>query len=145
MKLLSCLLMICAGLAAAEQPAKPAAHPAKKAAAKPSTAPTVPADAVQVSPGLYRWTDKSGKVWMFRKTPFGVSKWEAESENAKQAAVAEETTAKDQGDSVLFERVSPFGKHSWVRKKTELDESEQKIWAEAQAKSGSAARKVEKE
>jgi hypothetical protein len=124
------------GKAAVKQ-TKPGAKPAK-------SAPTVPADAVQVSPGMYRWTDKEGKEWMYRKTPFGVSRWEANSEDSKQKAIVNQTTAVEQGDSVRFERVSPFGKQTWVKKKTDLDDTEQKIWARKQ-ESNSASRSAEKE
>jgi hypothetical protein len=165
MKILKCLLLSLlwtglwtgAGLLAADdQPAQPAPQPAAKPAkpaakpAKPAAKPvkpvglTVPAGAVQISPGLYRWTDKDGKGWMYRRTPFGVSRWEEDSEDTKQKAVVEQTTAMEQGDSVRFERVTPFGKHTWVKKKTELDETEQKIWARRQDNSA-ASRSAEKE
>ena len=103
--LLSTLLLMGAGLPTAHaqnaQPApsppakttKPAAKPAKNA----PTPLTVPANAVQVSPGLYRWTDKDGKGWMYRRTPFGVSRWEEDSEDTKQKAIVQQTTAVEQG------------------------------------------------
>jgi hypothetical protein len=125
----------------------PAAKPTKPAAKPTKNAPpplTVPTNAVQVSPGLYRWTDKDGKGWMYRRTPFGVSRWEEDSEDTKQKAIVQQTTAVEQGDSVRFERVSPFGKQTWVKKKTELDETEQKIWAR-QRENSSASRTTEKE
>ena len=148
MKLLTCLslnllLTGAAVLAAPAQNAQPAPAPAAKPAAKPAPL-TVPAGAVQVSPGLYRWTDKDGKGWMYRRTPFGVSRWEAKSDAAGgQKAIIEQTTAVEHGDSIRFERVTPFGKRSWVKKKADLDETEQKIWARQQA--NSAARTAEKE
>jgi len=158
MKLLTCLLstgltlsFMGAGLLLAADQAQPTTPPPAKTtkpAAKPTksapTPMTVPANAVQVSPGLYRWTDKDGKGWMYRKTPFGVSRWEEDSEDTKQKAIVQQTTAVEQGDSVRFERVSPFGKQSWVKKKTELDETEQKIWARQQENSA-ARRTTEKE
>src|SRR3984885_12217395 len=153
MKLLTCLslnlLLTGAAVMAAHdqnaQPAQPAPAPAAKPApAKKSATLTVPAGAVQVSPGLYRWTDKDGKGWMYRRTPFGVSRWEEDSEDTKQKAIVQQTTAVEQGDSVRFERVSPFGKQTWVKKKTELDETEQKIWAR-QRENSSASRTMEKE
>ena len=148
MRWLSCLLLICAGMAA-EEPAKPGSHAAasqsKKAQPrKAPVLPAVPAGAVEVSPGLYRWRDKEGNSWMYRRTPFGVSRWAEDSEDTKQEAVINLTTAVDQGDAVRFERATPFGKRAWVRKKTELDELEQKIWARQQEKIA-ASRKAEKE
>ena len=145
MKLLTYLLMMCAGLAAADQPAKPAPHAiAKQPVKKAPAGLKVPADATEVSPGLYHWTDGAGKGWMYRRTPFGVSRWADDSEDTKQKAIVEQTTAVEQGDSIRFERSSPFGKRTWVRKKTELDETEQKIWAHQQEKT-SASGRAEKE
>jgi len=153
--LLSTVLWMGASLLAAPaqtaqnaQPAPPPPAKTTKPAAKPAknvpTPLTVPTSAVQVSPGLYRWTDKDGKAWMYRRTPFGVSRWEEDSEDTKQKAIIQQTTAVEQGDSVRFERVSPFGKHTWVKKKTDLDETEQKIWAR-QRENSSASRTTEKE
>jgi len=162
--LLSMLLLMGAGLleandqpaqnAQSAQPTPPPAKPTKPTAkttnpavkaAKNAPAPlTVPANAVQVSPGLYRWTDKDGKGWMYRRTPFGVSRWEEDSEDTKQKAIVQQTTAVEQGDSVRFERDSPFGKQTWVKKKTDLDETEQKIWAR-QRQNSSASRTSDKE
>jgi hypothetical protein len=133
MKLIACVLMICGGLAAADKPVKKAPAPLK-----------VPANAVLVEPGLYRWVDRDGKTWMFRKTPFGVRRWAETAEDAKLQSVVENTTAVDQGDAVRFERVTPFGKRTWVRKKSELDATERKIWEHAQQPEP-ASRKTEKE
>ena len=81
---------------------------------------------------------------MYRKTPFGIARWEEDSEDTKQKAVISQTKAVEQGDSVRFERVSPFGKRTWVKKKTDLDETEQKIWAR-QRDNSTASRTAEKE
>jgi len=134
MKLTTCLLMICFTLAAADPEAKKT----------PPTPMTVPADAVQVEPGLYHWTDPQGKGWMYRRTPFGVNRWEDTAPDTKQQYIIETTVAVEQGDSIRFERNSPFGKRSWTKKKTELDPTEQKIWARQQEKTA-ASRKAEKE
>ena len=144
MRLLSCLLLIC-GVLAADEASKTATGTTtvQTKTKKAPVLPTVPAGAVEVSPGLYRWQDKDGKSWMYRRTPFGVSRWEEGADDSKQKAVINQTTAVEEGDSVRFERETPFGKRSWVRKKTEMDETEQKIWARQQEKS--AARKAEKE
>lgn len=149
MRLFACLLTVWAGVALADQPTKTTGtmrtKPVPKTAMKrPPTGLTVPPDAKEVSPGLYHWTDKTGKGWMYRRTPFGVSRWADDSEDTKRKAVAEQTTAVEQGDSIRFERSSPFGKRTWVRKKSELDETEQQIWARQQEKN-SASRKADKE
>src|SRR5450755_4118343 len=99
-----------------------------------TTITTIPKDAVETTPGFYRWTDKDGKAWTYRRTPFGVSRWpEASVNNArdtvdKEAASGGRTTAVDAGDSIRFEEATPFGKRTWLRKKTELNDNERKIW-----------------
>src|SRR5579871_6461763 len=146
MKTLTCIIVMAASMAAQDPaktpvktPAKTAAKPAVKAA--PATL-TIPKDAVETSTGFYKWTDKDGKAWTYRRTPFGVSRWPADPAEGNQKtdsasgaaaetrlnAVDDQTTAKEVGDSIRFERNSPFGKRSWLRKKTELNDSEQAIW-----------------
>ena len=133
MKLIVCVLMICGGVMAADKPVKKAPAPLR-----------IPAGAVQVEPGLYHWVDKDGKGWMYRDTPFGVKRWVDTQEDEKLKSIVESTSAFDQGDSVRFEKATPFGKRTWIRKKAELDATERKIWERAQERS-SASRKTEKE
>jgi hypothetical protein len=56
-----------------------------------------------------------------------------------------QTTAREEGDSIRFERSSPFGRRSWLRKKTELNESEQAIWATQQKNKAATHAAKEKE
>ena len=151
MRILTCMFMVAASLAAqdtAKTPAQPAAKETAKDTKKATKAPAmaaIPKDAVETEPGFYKWTDKDGKVWMYRRTPFGVSRWPAEPMYTKQQDTADQqTTAVEQGDSIRFERSTPFGKRTWVRKKTELNETEQAIWA-SQQKNNAASRTAEKE
>jgi len=110
----------------------------------------IPKGAVETTPGFYRWTDQDGKIWTYRRTPFGVSRWPADSVNTerdaadKQNAASGRTTAVEEGDSIRFEQATPFGKRTWVRKKTELNETEQKVW-DLQQKNSTASRTAEKE
>jgi hypothetical protein len=92
-------------------------------------APTIPAGAVEVEPYLYRYQDPSGKTWMYRQTPFGLSKWEETSTPAppQPAAKSEPVVVTDLGDSVRFEKKTPFGVGTWVRKKTELNDEEKAL------------------
>jgi len=100
----------------------PAAAPkvTPKAAASPKTAsaPSIPAGATEVEPFLYRYQDTDGKKWLYRQTPFGIVKME----DKPAAAVIEDhsnpVTVTDQGESVKFEKNTPFGRQSWTRKKT---------------------------
>lgn len=105
----------------------------KKTQAAPAatTAPAevvIPKGAVEQSDGNFHYTDAKGKKWLYRKTPFGISKVE---DKAVPVAPTEEdklTVATDAGDSVHFEKPSPFGPVKWDKKKTELDSNEQSIW-----------------
>jgi hypothetical protein len=141
MRILVCMCIL-SGCLAAQDPAKQT----KKAPAVLA----IPKDAVQTTPGFYRWTDKDGKVWTYRVTPFGVTRWAADSVDMRRDAVdkhnaaAGRTTAVEAGDSIRFEQATPFGKRTWVRKKTELNETERKIW-DLQQKNGTASRTAEKE
>ncbi len=124
----------------AATPTAKVATPAAKAAAKTTSnvpdkkpqPPSIPAGAVQVEPYLYRYTDSSsGKTWMYRQTPFGVSRWEEGSIPAPQPSAdkGEPVVVTDLGDSVRFQRKTPFGFGTWVRKKTELTDEEKALLA----------------
>jgi hypothetical protein len=138
--LLSAMAVVFAALAGGETPAG------------------VPKGAVETKPGVYRLVDKDKKVWIFRKTPFGFQKSAEEpadapanSEKAEEskapAAEAERDRTKtpfgkskasedggpvtkvtESGDSITFERPSPFGVYRWTRKKSELTADERKLW-----------------
>ena len=148
MRILMCMCIFSAGLAA-QDPAKTAPPPAKQTNKAPA-AITVPKDAVETEAGLYRWTDKDGKVWTYRPTPFGVKRWPADSSDSERSVADKRhsadgrATAVEEGDSIRFEQATPFGKRTWVRKKTELNETEQRIW-ELQQKNSTASRTTEKE
>ena len=146
MKLLICFAALAPLLAAADpKPAAQAPAPAAKPAAR-RTAPllTVPKDAVQTKPGTWIWTDPQGKRWIYRKTPFGLSRFEApsaEAEAAERRKLLELTHATEIGDSVKFERPGPFGVYTWQRKKTDLDPEEKLIWERSRAQSSAPEKK----
>jgi hypothetical protein len=130
-------LFIAAGAAMAQDQApapKPSAKKtsAAKAAAKPA-APvaqplTIPKDAVSNPDGTYTWADKAGKQWTFTKTPFGISRTEAA--GAAAAAPQQQSAIKstDRGDTVLFEKPSPFGVTKWEKKKSEMTDEERSLF-----------------
>ena len=113
------------------------------AAANP---PGVPKEATEVKSGVYRYVDKEMKVWLYTKNPFGYSRsLEDERKPAAEPAAkanpektpfgesrtttnAPSTKVFDEGDSVRFERPSPFGPYRWTKKKTELNDYEKKLW-----------------
>jgi hypothetical protein len=147
-RLLTFLLFLCAVQAAETGKKAPAKTATKKpAAAKVATQPapiTIPAGAREVEPGTYLHVDAQGKRWKYRRTPFGVSRWEdkeVQADRADEAAEAsqiEATTAVEAGDVIHFSRPGPFGTYKWSRKKTDLDAGEQAIWKRAQERTAKA-------
>jgi len=135
MKLKICtLLMICVAAAIAAD--KPAGKKAKPAPNKVQEV-TIPAGAVEVEPYTYRYTDAQGKKWIYRKTPFCISRAEDkpaddpkkdDPKKDENVRLINATTAVEDGDTVRFERPGPFGVTKWQRKKTELNEVENAVW-----------------
>ncbi|MGA2877340.1 MAG: hypothetical protein ABSG13_00145 [Bryobacteraceae bacterium] len=118
------------------QPSKPSPDQKVKAQAQTQS---IPAGATAVEPNLYRYTDSNGKTWNYRQTPFGISKWEESSAPAQQPAPAknEPVVVTDLGDSYRFEKKTPFGESTWVRKKSELTDEERALAGDRQASSES--------
>lgn len=105
----------------------------------PASAPKeIPAGAVKSDDGSYRYTDRQGKKWIYRKTPFGVAHFEDKPVSADERAEAtkrfEDVKATEDGDAIRFERPGPFGVYKWQRKKTELNEMEQAVWDRERAR-----------
>jgi hypothetical protein len=134
MKLRICILMaLSVAVTLAEGPAP------KKARAKKDPAPpaelTLPAGAKMVEPGTYTFTDAQGKKWIYRKTPFGLAKLEdkpADTSATPAAPAGSEITAREDGDTVRFERPGPFGIYKWQKKKSELADDEKAAWQRSQ-------------
>jgi len=126
----------------AKKPAASKAAKSKPAASKPPAAPQtveIPKDAVEFEPGTFRHVDAQGKKWLYRRTPFGVARWEERPEDTRVKARDEylDIKAVEEGDSVRFERPTPFGIQRWTAKKTELNEMERTVWNREQAKPAS--------
>jgi len=142
-KVLVLLLMGLAAFAAAAEK-----KPAKKTPAAKTQEITIPADAVEVDPYTYRATDAKGMVWIYRKTPFGVSRTEDKPVSADGPKKAQDskdqliqaTSATEDGESIRFVRESPFGRTEWRKKKTDLSEIEQAAWSRELAKRSAAER-----
>jgi hypothetical protein len=134
MKLLIVLSLSAGILAASDGPAKknPPA-PASAASARTEPGQQIPVRAVQSADGSYHFTDSEGRQWIYRKTPFGISRWQDKPEDAAALAADndkryEAVTATETGDTIHFERRGPFGTSRWDRKKADLDEVEKTIW-----------------
>ena len=63
---------------------------------------------------------------MEKKTPFGTVKYVEQTEQEKEEPPSN-MRAFEEGDTVRFERQTPFGVNKWTRKKSELDETEQAV------------------
>ncbi len=133
------LMLVPLALAGADKKKPPAA----RAPAAQQT--VIPKDAKQVEPYTYRHTDAQGKTWIYRKTPFGVVRFpeptSAETTSAEE--IPGGMTAVEEGDSIRFERPSPFGKYRWTRKKSELTELERKVWERDRQKGAPAKDKTQ--
>jgi photosystem II stability/assembly factor-like uncharacterized protein len=99
---------------------------------------TIPSDAVARPDGTYSYTDKSGKKWIYNKTPFGISKIQDVGEGAPDVFVttpkAQLIKTTDAGDTVKFERQTPFGVTKWEKKKSDLTDEERHIFESQQPK-----------
>jgi hypothetical protein len=98
----------------------------------------IPQGAVATSPSTYRYTDAEGKKWIYYRSPFGVTR---EPEGAPQRFTRDFANVKatEQGDSIRFERPTPFGPFRWQAKKSELNEMERMVWEREQASRSAAA------
>ena len=138
-------LLISAGLvfsAAAQDTTDTTKKSDTRKATKVPDSPTIPKDATPLPDGSFRYVDKDGKKWIYRQTPFGVSK----AEERPVAPVVERISddpckSEDLGESVRFTRPTPFGPKVWTRKKAEMDSYEKSIWdRDQQKKNGNSAK-----
>lgn len=122
MKKLMIAGLLCASAMCAQQ----------KKSDKPAAAPsavTVPKDAVKNANGTYSYTDKDGRKWIYTNTPFGVVRVPGtDSDTQGGSPSASAVKVIDKGDTVRFERATPFGKMNWEKKKTDLTEEERKLF-----------------
>jgi hypothetical protein len=133
------VLMFGAGQTKAPRKAAKSTPPAKQAVVKPE----IPAGATQTGPNSWRYTNEKGESWMYRKTPFGITRT---AEAPKSGTVAKADVelppglkAAQVGESVQFERPGPFGVTRWSRKVGEMNEIERKIWERDCPQPGTAA------
>lgn len=111
---------------------------------------TLPEEAVQTEPFTWRYEDPDGKIWTYRRTPFGLVRFEQKAAETSESKKDKESGAPpleafDEGDKVRFERLTPFGKHRWVRKKTELTDEEREAWKHALSKKKADTKSADQE
>jgi hypothetical protein len=104
---------------------------------------SVPAAATSAGPNRYRYTDPSGKTWLYIRTPFGLSKREDKPPTPSATHDSQPVTVTDLGESVRFEIKVPFGIKTWVSKKSELTDGEQVMLLREQLKNQPACREVD--
>jgi len=128
MRLLFALSVFAILLAATEPQAKKTATPAPAPApAKPVKPVEIPPEAVEREPGRFYYTDAQGKKWIYSKTPFGIARMEdkpVDADAPKPLDPLANVKITEEGDTVKFERPSPFGVYKWQKKLTDLDEQE---------------------
>lgn len=118
-------LLLIAALSLAPVSAQTAKPATPAPAAKPPASTQLPPGAEKISEGVYRHKDSAGKVWIYTRTPFGFAKGEEGAAPAAPAPSAIEFRVVEvKGDTVRFERDSPFGKSVWTRRIADLDEKE---------------------
>jgi len=140
MKLTICFAMFLTGfIALAEDQPAPKKERAKKNPTPPAEL-TLPAGAKQVELGTYTFTDAQGKKWIYRKTPFGLARMEDKPVEVSSAPSGDGITAKEDGDTIRFERPGPFGTYRWQKKKSELADDEKAAWERSKDKDAPAAK-----
>ena len=119
--------------------------PAKKQQATPAPK-EIPANAEEVEPGTFRYTDANGKKWFLRKTPFGLARFEDTGEPLRRKSSADDPMAgvkiSENGDSLHFERVGPFGTYKWDKKKSELSQEEKAAWERQKSAPAGGSNKI---
>jgi hypothetical protein len=97
----------------------------------------LPAGAVKIGPYRWRYTDAQGKVWMYRDTPFGLTR--VPDQKPPEEVAPPNWKAVRIGDQIQFERPTPFGGMRWTKKEDQLDSLERKVWERDRPKSEPAA------
>ena len=96
----------------------------------PTTPNAIPANAVKIDDQTYKITEKDGKTWVYRTTPFGLSRLPEEQFRKQEDAAPIKPSMQanvrvtDLGDEYKFERAHPFGVQAWKKKKAELTNDE---------------------
>lgn len=115
---------------------------------KQSQSGGTPGGAVKKQAEPKRVTGSDGKTYIVRDTPFGVVKvpeTPAKPEKDDENEPPPDLKVREVGDSVEFQRMTPFVPVKWTKKKTELNELERRAWEREQRRAEEAAKKAKKE
>lgn len=114
-----------AASAASSQAKTKAAAKAQPVTPGPTGPISIPKDAVEVEPGLYQAKDAAGKTWHYTRTPFGVRRFEPQrTEDTTAEEASRISVVAKEGDTVSFERKTPFGSAKWTKKRDQLNAAE---------------------
>lgn len=103
--------------------------------AKKAAAPLeLPAAAKPAGTNQWTYTDEKGQDWIYKRTPFGLTRVpkpgsplaQAQGQGALPSRLHEGISVREEGDTIHFARVGPFGPMKWSKKRDELSEAEQK-------------------
>jgi hypothetical protein len=100
---------------------------------QPKDAGAIPANAERIDASHFRAKDDKGVTWNYTKTPFGVVKYRADGQKAADSSDSDvpDWKVQDLGDSVRFEKPTPFGPSVWTTKKSDLSDQEKLALANA--------------
>ena len=127
-QILVVLILAAAAVSAPAQTGK-AQKAAPKARAAAPAAVTVPRDAEKIGEGVWRAKDAQGKVWIYKRTPFGLTRYQEECAEQPASAGQAAVRVREAGpERVVFERKTPFGAKTWTKTPAELDEEERQAF-----------------
>lgn len=112
----------------------PAAKSSTAKTAKPAALAgpvTLPAGAVKVDTYTWKYTDATGKKWVYRQTGFGLQKAPEKTSEVTLPDYKPQIAVREDGENLVFEKQTGFGVQRWSRKRTELNELEQQAWEDA--------------
>lgn len=138
MKWMTLILLVMCLTAFADDTSHKKSRPKPPPNAKTVKTLTLPPGAKPAGANTWNYTDPQGKKWIYRKTPFGLSRIDAEAEAAAAEAerpskAPEITSATVAGDVAKFERSGPFGTYRWEKKLSELNAEEKSAVEKTQA------------
>lgn len=111
--------------APARKPTPASTSPAPKTSRPAPVA--IPAGAKPVGPAAWEFRDAAGKEWLYRQTPFGISRSPKEALKAPSSTApkpSENITAVEEGEQVRFTRTGPFGATEWTKPAAALNDVE---------------------
>lgn len=125
------VLLIFWSFAAAGAAAQEARRDKPAPKAKPGAAAALPADAEKVAEGVWRARDAQGRTWIYKRTPFGLTRYEESAPRQEAAAGPAGLRVREaDGSRIVFEKKTPFGVRTWTKSPEELDSEERQALEE---------------